>query len=50
MKSLKKAEQIFMRKIAKSIEKETSVEITDWPPTCAFFLHQPKRPEIKSEN
>lgn len=49
LKPTKKIEHKIMEKLADKIEKETAIEVLDWPPVCTFYLHQPKRPELKTK-
>ena len=48
MKKTNKFEDKIMKKLAEKIEKDTKAEVSDWPPICTYYLHQPKRPEIKN--
>ena len=38
---------LVLRMVGKLAEKETKKDSYWWPPACAGFLHQPKRPTKK---
>lgn len=46
MKTIKKK---VLEAIGKVAEVEANVVSKEWPPVCAFYMYQPKRPDKKME-
>lgn len=47
MKMENKMKEVALKGVSKSLEREVSKEVKEWPPICSLILHQPKRPEYK---